>query len=90
MLALAIVAVVLLQRSEGGALGIGGGNELQTGRKPSNPLVRLTTILGVSFFITSIVLTLLAQRPNFLIDNQGQPNQELTIPKPVFDKGAGK
>ncbi len=90
ILALVIVGLVLLQRSEGGALGIGGGNELQTGRKPTNPMIKLTAILGACFFVTSIVLTLLAQRPGSLLDNFQRPSDTLTIPKPPSDKGERK
>jgi preprotein translocase subunit SecG len=60
MVVLALVAVVLLQRSEGGALGIGGGGGFMTGRGQTNALTRATAILGTIFFITSICLTLLA------------------------------
>lgn len=60
MVVIALVAVVLLQRSEGGALGIGGGGGFMTGRGQANALTRATAILGTIFFITSISLTVLA------------------------------
>lgn len=65
MIAAGLVAVVLLQRSEGGALGIGGGGGggFLTGRGTANFLTRLTAGLAAAFFITSIVLTLLANHP---------------------------
>lgn len=59
MIAIALVALVLMQRSEGGALGIGGGGGLMTGRGAANVLTRTTTILAISFFATSIALTVL-------------------------------
>jgi preprotein translocase subunit SecG len=65
MLATALVAVVLLQRSEGGALGIGGGGGgggFLTGRGTANLLTRATAFLAAGFFATSIALTLLAQQ----------------------------
>jgi preprotein translocase subunit SecG len=64
MIATALVAVVLLQRSEGGALGIGGsgGGGFLTGRGTANLLTRTTAGLAAAFFATSILLTLLAQR----------------------------
>jgi len=64
MIAIALVAVVLLQRSEGGALGIGGGGGggFMTGRGTANLLTRTTAILAAAFFLTSIGLTLLANR----------------------------
>lgn len=66
MIATALVAVVLLQRSEGGALGIGGGGGgaggLLTGRGTANLLTRATALLALAFFTTSILLTLVAQQ----------------------------
>lgn len=65
MIAAALVAVVLLQRSEGGALGIGGGGGaggFMTGRGTANMLTRVTAGLAAAFFVTSICLTLLAQQ----------------------------
>lgn len=60
MIVLALVAVVLLQRSEGGALGIGGGGGFFSSRGTANVLTRTTAILAGLFFITSLSLTLLA------------------------------
>ena len=77
---LALVGVVLLQRSEGGALGIGGGGGFMTGRGQANALTRATAILATIFFVTSIALTLLAnwgRAPTSVIDKvapaQSQP-----------------
>jgi preprotein translocase subunit SecG len=63
MIATALVGVVLLQRSEGGALGIGGGGGggFLTGRGTANLLTRTTAGLAAAFFATSILLTLIAQ-----------------------------
>lgn len=62
MIAAALVGVVLLQKSEGGALGIGGGGAggFLTGRGTANLLTRTTAGLAAGFFATSILLTLLA------------------------------
>ena len=60
MVVVALVAVVLLQRSEGGALGMGGGGGFMTGRGQANVLTRATGILAALFFATSLGLTLLA------------------------------
>lgn len=62
MIALALIGVVLVQRSEGGALGIGGGGGLMTGRGAANFLTRTTAILAAAFFATSMLLTLIATR----------------------------
>lgn len=62
ILAIALVAVVLLQRSEGGALGIGGGGGggVMSGRAASNALTKATAILATSFICTSLLLAVLA------------------------------
>lgn len=62
LLAIALVGVILLQRSEGGALGIGGsgGGGLMTGRQAGNLLTRTTAILATSFFVTSLALAIIA------------------------------
>ena len=61
MVAVALVGMVLMQRSEGGALGMGGGSgSMISGRGAADVLARGTGILGAVFFITSISLTLLA------------------------------
>ncbi len=60
MVVIALVALVLLQRSEGGALGVGGGGGFMTGRGQANVLTRATAILAALFFATSLGLTLLA------------------------------
>ena len=61
LVALALVGVILLQRSEGGALGIGGGGGgLISGSGAANLLTRVTAGLAVVFFITSIALSILA------------------------------
>jgi len=60
LIVLAMIAVILLQRSEGGALGMGGGNNGQMQvRSSANLLTRTTAILGVLFFATAIGLTIL-------------------------------
>lgn len=61
LIVIALVAVVLLQRSEGGALGVGGGGGFMTGRGQANVLTRATAILAALFFATSLTLTLLAR-----------------------------
>src|SRR6478609_10771921 len=60
MIALALVGVILLQRSEGGALGIGGGGGFMTGRSAGNTLTKTTAILAATFFATSLALSILA------------------------------
>ncbi|MFN0219766.1 MAG: preprotein translocase subunit SecG [Hyphomicrobium sp.] len=64
MVAAALVGVVLLQKSEGGALGMGGGGSggFMTGRGTANLLTRATAGLAAAFFATSISLTVIANR----------------------------
>ena len=61
----ALIAVVLLQRSEGG-LGLGGGgggvSGFMTGRGQANALTRATAILAGLFFLTSLALSIIAHR----------------------------
>jgi preprotein translocase subunit SecG len=66
-----LVGVVLLQRSEGGGLGIGGGSGFMTARGAANALTRATAILAAAFFATSLLLSILArygERPTDILD----------------------
>lgn len=61
LIALALVGVILVQRSEGGALGIGGGGGgLMSARGAANLLTRATTWLAAGFLATSMGLAILA------------------------------
>ena len=60
MLVLALIGVVLLQRSEGGGLGIGSTGGFMTSRGTANVLTRATAILAGLFFVTSLLLSILA------------------------------
>ena len=78
MIAIALIAVVLLQRSEGGALGIGGGGGFMTGRSAGNALTKTTAVLAAAFFATSLTLTLLARNtgtPTSIFNQAGTPVQ---------------
>ena len=71
MIVLALVGVVLIQRSEGGGLGIGGGSGFMSARGTANALTRTTAILAVLFFVTSLGLGILARyqaRPTDILD----------------------
>ena len=89
LVVIALVASVLLQRSEGGALGVGGGGGFMTGRGQANALTRATAILGTLFFLTSLTLTLLAnlhRTPTSILTNTPAPvTNTQTVPTP----GAG-
>jgi len=62
ILALAIIGLVLIQRSSGGGLGIGGGGmgDFATARSTANMLTKMTTLFAFAFFITSLLLAWLA------------------------------
>jgi preprotein translocase subunit SecG len=60
MLVLAMIGAVLLQRSEGGGLGIGSSGGFMTSRGTANVLTRTTAILAGLFFATSLILSILA------------------------------
>lgn len=62
LVASALVAVILMQRSEGGALGIGGGGPggMMSGRGAANLMTRLTMILGAIFVANSILLAIVS------------------------------
>ena len=78
LIALALIGVVLLQKSEGGALGMGGGgmSGFMTGRSTANLLTRTTAILAAVFFATSVLLVMLSnytRAPRSIIDQGGAP-----------------
>ena len=60
LIVIALVGVVLLQRSEGGALGTGGGGGFMTGRGQANALSRATAILGTLFFVSALLMSIIA------------------------------
>ena len=67
LIALGLVGAVLLQRSEGGGLGIGGGGSgggFMTARGTANLMTRVTTVLAAGFFTTSIILAIMAGAGN--------------------------
>ncbi|MGU3537887.1 preprotein translocase subunit SecG [Methylobacterium sp. A54F] len=86
LIVLALIAVVLLQRSEGG-LGLGGGggggvSGFMTGRGQANALTRATAILAALFFATSMTLAVMSHRsaaPKSILDGtatSGQPAKQ--------------
>lgn len=61
ILAFGLIAIVLMQRSEGGGLGMGGGGGgAQGGRSAATALGKVTWFLAIGFIITSISLTIIA------------------------------
>jgi preprotein translocase subunit SecG len=78
MVVATLIATVLLQKSEGGGLGVGGGAGFMSSRGTANLLTRTTAVLAVGFFLTSLVLSWLAsydRKPSSIIvpTTQSQP-----------------
>jgi preprotein translocase subunit SecG len=76
LIAVALVGVVLLQKSEGGALGMGGGgmSGFMTGRSTANLLTRITAILAAAFMTTSVLLVVMHNReraPRSILEQGG-------------------
>lgn len=83
---LAMIGLVLVQKSEGGGLGIGGGgaNSLMSGRGAAGAIVRTTIIMGGIFFATSLALTSIANRSN---DNRSSIEKALEGTSPATPAG---
>jgi preprotein translocase subunit SecG len=82
-----LIGVVLLQKSEGGGLGVGGGgggmSGLMTGRSTANLLTRTTAIIAAAFLATSLVLAIFAahrERPRSILE---LPTSGSTAPAPA-------
>jgi preprotein translocase subunit SecG len=73
MIVLAMVGLVLIQKSEGGGLGMGGGTGgFLSSRGTANVLTRATAILAALFFATSLFLSMLAgmdRKPRSILDS---------------------
>ncbi|MBL26582.1 MAG: preprotein translocase subunit SecG [Rhodospirillaceae bacterium] len=92
IVAISMIVVILLQRSEGGALGsLGGGGGgggggfggLMSGRQSANLLTRITTILAACFMGMSMLLAILASRsvePTSILDQQQQSPAPIETP----------
>lgn len=87
LIVLALIAVILLQRSEGGGLGMGGNaGGMMTVRGTANLLTRTTAILATLFFVTAIGLTLMAELnrgTDSILDGIATPDG--TAPTTVLD-----
>ena len=73
MIVAVLIGAVLLQKSEGGGLGMGGGAGFMSSRGTANLLTRTTAVLAVGFFATSLLLSWLAsydRKPASIIGTQ--------------------
>lgn len=82
LIAAGLVAVILMQKSEGGALGIGGGpGGMMSGRSAANLLTRVTMFLGAAFVVNSILLAIVAgvtDTGDSIFDGNGQVDELTT------------
>jgi preprotein translocase subunit SecG len=89
LLALSLIGVVLLQRSEGGGLGMGGGGAM-TGRAAATALGKVTWGLAIAFICTSIALTVIAARNaagSSVVDTTEAPATQSAPAAPAPDLG---
>jgi preprotein translocase subunit SecG len=92
MIVVALIGSVLLQRSEGGGLGIGGGGGFMSSRGTANLLTRTTAILAFGFFVTSLFLSWLAsydRKPNSIINTSPAPISRPGGATPVAPSSSG-
>jgi preprotein translocase subunit SecG len=78
MIVVVLIGAVLLQKSEGGGLGMGGGAGFMSSRGTANLLTRTTAVLAVGFFATSLLLSWIAgfdRKPSSIIGNQTPASQ---------------
>lgn len=91
LLALVLIGVVLLQRSEGGGLGIGGGDgNTSAGRPPLTAMAKLTWALAAAFIATSLTLTIIAAQQSAttsVLDRLGVPTAPSAPAAPSLPAG---
>ena len=92
MIVATLIATVLLQKSEGGGLGVGGGAGFMSSRGTANLLTRTTAVLAFGFFLTSLFLSWYAsydRKPSSIIvpSSQTQPGGGATPMAPPTSGG---
>jgi len=85
IISIILTGLILIQRSEGGALGIGGGGGggLMSGRSATTSIARMTGILGVFFLVNCLALAVVYQIENkerLIIDDAPVATQPATDP----------
>lgn len=88
---LTLIGITLVQKSEGGVLGIGGGAKmggLMTGAGAGNFLTKLTTYLAIAFFILSMTLSMMVyvqnnagERKSLVTEEQATETQQTPVPE---------
>ena len=92
MIVAVLIGAVLLQKSEGGGLGMGGGAGFMSSRGTANLLTRTTAILAVGFFITSLFLSWLAgydRKPSSIIGSPASQSAPAGGATPVAPPTSG-
>lgn len=94
MIVAVLIGAVLLQKSEGGGLGVGsgGGGGFMSSRGTANLLTRTTGVLAVGFFLTSLLLSWLAtlnRQPTSLINSTTAPVTQSGTPQAPVSQGGG-
>jgi preprotein translocase subunit SecG len=94
MVVIALIGCVLLQKSEGGGLGIGSSGGFMTSRGTANVLTRATAVLAAVFFATSLTLSILAgldRKPQTIVPGGGAaaPTEPGAPAPPLGGQGGG-
>ena len=92
MIVATLIATVLLQKSEGGGLGMGGGAGFMSSRGTANLLTRTTAVLAVGFFVTSLFLSWLAsydRKPSSIIGTPASQSEPAGPTTPVSPPTSG-
>jgi preprotein translocase subunit SecG len=95
MIVLTMIGFVMLQRSEGGGLGMGsGGGGFMSSRGTANVLTRVTGFLAMAFFATSLTLSLIAgleRKPRSILDGGATPASQIpgAPAAPIAPPGGG-
>ena len=92
MIVLVMIGAVLLQKSEGGGLGMGGGAGFMSSRGTANLLTRTTAVLAAGFFVTSLLMSWLAsmdRKPASIIGSQPASQSQPAGGTPVAPPTSG-
>lgn len=90
-IAVALIGVVLIQRSEsdGFGLGSGSGANFLSGRQAASLITRTTAILATLFILNSLVLSIMAaNRANVSLVDQIEAAEQISPANPVIDESA--
>src|ERR1700680_3638842 len=92
MIVATLIGAVLLQKSEGGGLGVGGGGGFMSSRGTANLLTRTTAILAAGVFLTSPFLSWYAsydRKPSSIIDGTPASQSQPAAPTAPLSQGGG-